>query len=184
MNNAEEFLSFVAKNEKRLKRNLKKNITYDESIFDDVFQTTVVKIYDSIVKNDKMVDNFEQYFFISSKFEYILHDNRNKKKKNITDNIDDIRENLCDESFNENEAREIGDLLSQLKKYLIENYGETNTNIILDYFQMKSEGICSYKKIADEYNLPTKIVCSLIQKCKEDENIKNFYKKYKTIKAE
>lgn len=181
MNNANEFLSFIAKNEKRLKHNLKKNITYDANIFDDVFQNTIVKVYDSIVKNDRIVEDFERYFFISSKFEYILQDNRAKKAKNVTDDIESAKD-ICFEDSNENTDEEMCALLSELTSYLKENYGETNAAIFLDYFQMKSEKKCSYKKIADDYNLPTKIVCKLINGIKSDENVTRlFYNKYKSI---
>ena len=65
-----EFLDFVVKNEKRLKKNLMKNITYDENIFDDVFHDTILKVYETIVtKGDECnIKDYEQYFFIASKF--------------------------------------------------------------------------------------------------------------------
>lgn len=183
MNNGREFLDYIAKNERRLKKNLRKNITYDDAIFDDVFQNTVIKVYESIVRNDKMVDNFEQYFFISSKFEYILHDNRSKKKKNITDNIDDINW-LYDEEYRD-DSEQINELYDEIKSYLRENYGETNSKIILSYFSKKSNGKCSYKEIAEKFNFPCKVIIALINTVRNDVELNDRYlKKYKQIKEE
>lgn len=184
MNNGREFLEFIAHNEKRLKKNLRKNITFDENIFDDVFQTTVIKVYDSIVKNDKIVDDFEQYFFISSKFEYILHDNRSKKKKNITDNIDDLNWLADDEEY-QDDSEEISELCNELKSYLRENYGETNSKIITSYFSKKTDEKCSYKEIADKYGVPLKGVIHVIDTVRNDVILNDeFKKKYKQIKEE
>ena len=66
-----EFLKYVGDNIERLKHNLRKNITYDEDIFDDVIQDSIIKVYNAIM-NGTRIDDFEQYFFIASKFEYIL----------------------------------------------------------------------------------------------------------------
>ena len=42
----QQFLNYVGQNIKRLKKNLKKNITYDDGLFDDVFQESIIKIYE------------------------------------------------------------------------------------------------------------------------------------------
>ena len=85
----QQFLNYVGQNIKRLKKNLKKNITYDDGLFDDVFQESIIKIYDSIVKNNKDVGDYEKYFFISSKFNYIIRQNQERKRINNRINIDD-----------------------------------------------------------------------------------------------
>lgn len=88
---AQEFLEYVAKNEKRLKKNLRKNITYDPYIFDDVFQDSIIKVYDSIM-NGTVIEDFEKYFFIASKFSYFNADNKNKR--NIKQNDRDLLWNI------------------------------------------------------------------------------------------
>ena len=170
MNNAREFLQYIADNERRLKHNLKKNITYDDALFDDVFQTTIIKVYDSIVKNDKMVDDFERYFFISSKFEYILKDNRKKKANAITDDVDAAKF-ICDSTVDEEYDSELCELLTTLKQYLFNAYGEFESNVFLDYYTMKADKKCSYKMIADEYGISIKDTCRIIKKIKSDEYI-------------
>ena len=86
----QEFLQFVADNEARLKKNLRKNITYNEDIFDDVFQDSIIKVYNAIEKGARIKD-FEQYFFIASKFCYINQDNKSKNRLKNED-----REIFCD----------------------------------------------------------------------------------------
>ena len=88
---AQEFLEYVAKNEKRLKKNLRKNITYNEELFDDVFQDSIIKVYDSIM-NGTIIEDFEKYFFIASKFTYFNADNKNKR--NIKQNDRDLLFNI------------------------------------------------------------------------------------------
>lgn len=179
MNNGHEFLEFVAKNEGRLKRNLRKNVTYDNDIFDDVFQTAIVKVYDSIVRNDKWIDDFEQYFFISTKFEYILHDNRARKAKAIHDKIDAIS-TMYDEERDEERDEEIADIVKRLEDYLIKIYGERDADIFLRYYRMKSQDRCSYIDISEMTGLSIKTVTEIIQKIKADENLQDvFYAQYK-----
>ena len=80
-----EFLEYVAKNEAKLKKNLRKNITYNPELFDDVFQDTIIKVHNAIMKGQR-IEDFEKYFFIASKFQYINEDNKDKKRKQNSDN--------------------------------------------------------------------------------------------------
>lgn len=169
---AREFLEYVAKNEKRLKKNLRKNITYNPDIFDDVFQDTILKVYDSIM-NGTVIEDFEKYFFIASKFSYFNADNKNKRdiKQNDRDilfnishgmennrgDISDDCKRLIDSTTEEDgewkEIEERNDNINILFKYLSKRLNEVFTpaeaDIYLIYFKLKSEkaGI-SYHKLA------------------------------------
>lgn len=172
MHNANEFLKFVADNETRLKQNLKKNVTYDSDIFDDVFQTSIIKIYNSMVKNDLHIDDFEKYFFIGSKFEYINTDNKRKKLRNVCEDessahsiIDDVRED---------KSEVISEIYKSTEKYLRDTYGERQAEIYLAYHWLRIEsGRTSYKYISAEYEMSVKEVSAIIRSINADFKSKN-----------
>lgn len=168
MNNAREFLDYIAANEERLKRNLRKNISYDSEIFDDVFQNTIIKIYNSIVKNDRWVENFEKYFFIASKFEYILTDNRRKKAKKIHLEVSDKQREILDESDEILESEEaVSKKYKRFVEYLHDEFSKEEADVYLAYYLRRVVNRrTSYQQIADEFNLTLKEVSQIIQKIK------------------
>lgn len=176
---ARDFLEYVAKNEKRLKKNLRKNITYDEDIFDDVFQDSILKVYDRIMKGERIKD-FEQYFFIASKFHYINTDNKNKKMKNCSDRnlisyfneSDDKSERFLTYDNGWQMQEEKNEQINKLFKYLSEKLSEvflpSECDIFLIYYRLKSEkaGI-SYKKLAKITDKSTQEITDIIKKIKK-----------------
>lgn len=170
----QQFLEFVAKNEKRLKKNLKKNITYDEDIFDDVFQDSILKVYERIMKGERIKD-FEQYFFIASKFHYINTDNKNKKMKNCSDrnlisyfNESDFLTYDNQWKLQEEKNEQINKLFKYLSKKLSEVFLPSECDIFLIYYRLKSEkaGI-SYKKLAKITDKSTQEITDIIKKIKK-----------------
>lgn len=183
---AREFLEYVAKNEARLKKNLRKNITYNENIFDDVFQSTIIKVYDRIMKGT-IVKDFEQYFFIASKFEYINEDNKIKKRLKVEDreiDTDDDRFAEEDNAWKIKEERNenINDLFKFLSKRLNEVFTPAEADIFLIYYRLKSEkaGI-SYHKMVKITGRKFSEISQIIQKIKKfirtDEAIIEYKKK-------
>jgi len=202
---AHDFLEYVAKNEKRLKKNLRKNITYNEDIFDDVFQDTIIKVYDSIM-NGTVIEDFEKYFFIASKFGYFNADNKNKR--NIKDNDREILFNIshgigmeltkgCDDdarrvmdcSVDDDEWKEkeeknerINELFKFISERLNKSFTPAETDIFLIYYRLKSEkaGI-SYEKLAKITGRSFSEISQTIQKLKkfirDDEEINEYKKK-------
>ena len=202
---AREFLEYVAKNEKKLKKNLRKNITYDQFIFDDVFQDTILKVYNRIMKGE-IIKDFEQYFFIASKFQYINEDNKNKKRnashdnellwrishgyENNKNNLSDDGKRLIDEmavdddewKVNEEKNDNINDLFKFLAKRLNEVFTPAEADIFLIYYRLKSEKSgMSYKKMTKITGRSFSEISSIIQKIKkfikEDEEINEYKKK-------
>ena len=189
---AREFLDFVVKNEKRLKKNLAKNVTYDPWIFDDVFQDTILKVHKIITQNHRHIDDFEQYFFIASKFTYIGADNKRKKKIASEDRdffwnvMQPAREKTVQQSdlrkymeewtvdlvpeIEEQEERnaKINELMEYLQLKLEEHYSARDVDIFLIYYRLKSEkkGI-SYAKLAKILGIEEKEVKNVITKLKE-----------------
>ena len=183
---AREFLEYVARNEARLKKNLKKNITYNPDIFDDVFQDTIIKVYDRIMKGT-IVKDFEQYFFIASKFEYINEDNKIKKRQKVEDreiDTDDDRFAEEDNAWKVKEERNenINDLFRFLSKRLNEVFTPAEADIFLIYYRLKSEkaGI-SYHKMVKITGRKFSEISQIIQKVKkfikEDKEIIEYKKK-------
>ena len=182
----QEFLQFVAKNEARLKKNLKKNITYNPDIFDDVFQDTIIKVYDRIMKGT-IVKDFEQYFFIASKFQYINEDNKVKKRLKVEDREIDTDDDRFAEEDNgwkikEERNENINELFRFLSKRLNEVFSPAEADIFLIYYRLKSEkaGI-SYKKMTKITGRSFSEISQIIQRCKrfikEDEEIIEYKRK-------
>lgn len=202
---AREFFDFVEKNEKRLKRNLRKNITYDENIFDDVFQDAVIKVYEKIMDGTH-IDNFENYFFIASKFLYINTQNKERKKQekddrnllwNISHGLENNRGDISDDAKrcidviavedNEWEKKEeknenINKLFKFISNKLNKVFSPAECDIYLIYFRLKSEkaGV-SYEKMAKITGRSFSEISQIIQKVKkfvrQDQEIQDLKKK-------
>lgn len=201
---AREFLEYVSMNEKRLKKNLRKNITYNEDIFDDAFQDTILKVYDSIM-NGTVIEDFEKYFFIASKFSYFNADNKNKRNiknndndilwrishgyetngSDITDDAKRLMSEICVEDDEWQKKEDKNDNINKLFKFISKRLNEVFTpaecDIYLIYFRLKSEkaGV-SYKKMAKITNRSFGEISQIIQKLKKyvknDEEINNMKK--------
>ena len=181
-----EFLKYVGDNIDRLKHNLRKNITYDPDIFDDVIQDSIIKVYNAI-QNGSRIDDFEQYFFIASKFEYITRDNKkkNRLKQDDRDTLSRISHGMIDDIFQsdddswrdkEEKSDKINELFRFLSQRLNEVFSPVECDIFLIYYRLKSEknGI-SYKKMA---KITDKSVQEITQTIK---TIKKFIKGDKII---
>ena len=186
----QEFLQYVAKNEARLKKNLKKNITYNPDIFDDVFQETILRVHSAIM-NGTRIDDFEQYFFIASKFCYINEQNKERKKQensdrdilwNISHGYETNRNDVSNDAkrilegiaVEDNEWRiqeerneRINELMKYLSKKLNEVFTPAETDIFLIYYRLKSEkaGV-SYQKMAKITGRSFSEISQIIQKIK------------------
>lgn len=202
---AKEFFDFVEKNEKRLKKNLRKNITYDENIFNDVFQDAVIKVYEKIMDGTH-IDDFESYFFIASKFLYINAQNKDRKKNeknnrdllwrishgyesNNGDMTDDAKRVIDaiavddDEWMNKEIKNEnINKLFKFISEKLNKVFSPAECDIYLIYFRLKSEkaGV-SYEKMAKITGRSFSEISQIIQKVKKyvkaDEEINEYKKK-------
>lgn len=159
---AKEFLIYVSENIDLLKNNLKKNITLDNDIFDDSFNETIIKIYDSIIKNGTNVQDFKQYFFIASKWTYVLNDNKNKKKKEceIRGMFEDEKFDFYEENNDEEQTyNKTTEALTRLKDLIIGDFTEQQADIYLTYMQMKAmRKQTSYSSIAEQFNISKKEV--------------------------
>lgn len=204
----DDFFKYIIDNEKELQKALKKNITYDPDIFDDVTCNTIVRIAEYIMKNEIRIDNFKYFFFICAKREYIAEQN---KKRGLTNNSNrDFFDNIFnglekrekqedldiyysmlnnDEDImaEETKADKVHRLFEYLEKKLNETFLPDEADIFLIYFRLKSEkkGI-SYKKMAMLTDKDLKYITNVIKKIKkyikESEEIQN--KKIEIMKSD
>lgn len=171
MNEAElkgqNFLNYVAANEKRLRKNLKKNITFDGDLFDDIFQDSIIKVYNSIVKNNKDVADYEQYFFTASKFNYILKQNSERERIRKRINIEDYtRSNdIEDEKYDDDEG-ETTSKLDSIKEIISNEFGLENCELYFDYMLIKVQGGMSYTKFAKQTGVPVSKISEIVSRIK------------------
>lgn len=185
---ARKFLQYIADNMPKLRKALAKNITYNEDLFDDAIQESILKIYNSIIKNGTDIDDYEQYFFIVSKYTYIYCDN--KKKKADTLEVRDLFDNGSFDIYEDdenNEERFEGALtaIEKIRNHLIDEYGEEKADIYLTYINRKANGRCSYKSMSKEYKMSVREISAIINEIKshvnDSETIKKIKKDYKEI---
>lgn len=169
-----KFLEYVAQNDKRLRRNLRKNITFDEGLFDDIFQDSIIKVYNSIVKNNKDIDDYEQYFFTSSKFNYILKQNSERERIKKRINIDDYIQNKDIEQEDYSEINSLC-LLNDIREVIEDEFGTTNSDLYFDYMILKVEGGMSYNRYSQLKGIPVSKISDIVSR------IKNFCKKHTKI---
>lgn len=173
---AKDFLNYIAQNEKDLKYILAKNITFDKDIFDDVFNDTIIKVYNSILKNGTDVSDYKNYFYMALKWQYVLQHNRHTKYKNSSvrdyfDNNDIIEE----ETDEEERFNKIVDTIETIKDEIKAKYGEWYTTVFFEYYQSKATEGCSYNKLAAKLGISAKQIQMIIREIKqfvaEDETI-------------
>ena len=185
---AQKFLEYIGDNLPRLKKNLKKNITYNEDIFDDVLQESILKIYNSIIKNGTEITDYERYFYITSKFTYIYRDNKRKHsdEQEVRDLFNNGEFDVCDDE-NDDEERFNNTLnaLDKIKQNLTDEFGEMNTTVYLDYMNLKANNGTSYKVISNKYGLSVSEISRIINEIRvyisdssEIEKIKSEYNQF------
>ena len=167
-----DFYQYIIRNEKQLKQEVRKNITYEEELFDEAYSDTIVKVANAILVNHKVIEDFRYYFFISFKQNFIqLQNKRRKIDKLKTYGYKDC-EGLINEDYdNEERYDRIKILFKWLSDYLEEYFPPNEVDIYIVYYFLKvGKNRVSYKKMADIYDVELKYITNVIQ------NIKRFVK--------
>lgn len=154
-NNADEFLKYVADNSQQLKRNLRKNITFDGELFDDIFGETIIKCYDSIVKQNMFVEDFEKFFFIASKFNFIQAQNKKRRQESRRIDIEDYRQKeVAEEQEEADEERPVPTKYIKVCETLSQYFGDDRKNLFLDFYNQKVSGNpVNLEELSDKYSL-------------------------------
>jgi len=182
-----DFMMYVWNNHAELCKAIKKNITMDDELFDDVTADTLCRIGEYIMNKHVFVKDFKGLFFLSAKRQFIAEQNkkRDKLKRDNRDFFDNIfnglekREDKNDLSIyydmiesNELEVEIKAERTHKLFKYLEDKLNEVfegnEVDIFLIYFRLKSEkkGI-SYKKLAKIMDKDVKYITKTIVKIKK-----------------
>lgn len=79
------FMMYVWNNLDKLNYALRKNITYDPEIYDDVTADTLVRIAEYILRKHVFIKDFKGMFFLSAKRQYIAEQNKKRDKESRED---------------------------------------------------------------------------------------------------
>ena len=167
-----DFYQYIIRNEKQLKQEVRKNITYEEELFDEAYSDTIVKVANAILVNHKIIEDFRYYFFISFKQNFIQLQNKKRKIDKLKTYGYKDCEGLIIENFdNEERYERIRILFKWLSDYLEEHFPPNEVDIYIVYYFLKvGKNRVSYKKMADIYDVELKYITNVIQ------NIKRFVK--------
>ena len=167
-----DFYQYIIRNEKQLKQEVKKNITYEEELFDEAYSDTIVKVANAILVNHKVIEDFRYYFFISFKQNFIQLQNKKRKIDKLkTYGYKDCEGLIIEDFDNEERYERIRILFKWLSDYLEEHFPPNEVDIYIVYYFLKvGKNRVSYKKMADIYDVELKYITNVIQ------NIKRFVK--------
>jgi hypothetical protein len=167
-----DFYQYIIRNEKQLKQEVRKNITYEEELFDEAYSDTIVKVANAILVNHKVIEDFRYYFFISFKQNFIQLQNKKRKIDKLkTYGYKDCEGLIIEDYDNEERYERIRILFKWLSDYLEEHFPPNEVDIYIVYYFLKvGKNRVSYKKMADIYDVELKYITNVIQ------NIKRFVK--------
>lgn len=167
-----DFYQYIIRNEKQLKQEVRKNITYEEELFDEAYSDTIVKVANAILVNHKIIEDFRYYFFISFKQNFIQLQNKKRKiDKMKTYGFKDCEGLIIEDFDNEERYERIRILFKWLADYLEQHFPPNEVDIYIVYYFLKvGKNRVSYKKMADIYDVELKYITNVIQ------NIKRFVK--------
>lgn len=173
-----DFYQYIIRNEKQLKQEVRKNITYEEELFDEAYSDTIVKVANAILVNHKIIEDFRYYFFISFKQNFIQLQNKKRKIDKLKTYGFKECEGLIIEDFdNEERYERIRILFKWLADYLEQHFPPNEVDIYIVYYFLKvGKNRVSYQKMADIYDVELKYITNVIQ------NIKRFVKNDEIIK--
>ena len=167
-----DFYQYIIRNEKQLKQEVRKNITYEEELFDEAYSDTIVKVANAILVNHKVIEDFRYYFFISFKQNFIQLQNKKRKIDKLkTYGYKECEGLIIEDYDNEERYDRIRILFKWLSDYLEEHFPPNEVDIYIVYYFLKvGKNRVSYKKMADIYDVELKYITNVIQ------NIKRFVK--------
>ena len=197
----DDFMLYVWENRDELNKAIKKNITMDDELFEDVTADTLARIGEYIINKKQFIRDFKSMYFMAAKRQFIAEQNKKRDRlkfsnRDFFDNIFnglekrekksdlDVYYDMLDDDVMDGERK--AERTHRLFKYLEEKLNEVfegnEVDIFLIYFRLKSEkkGI-SYKKLGDIMDKDVKYITKTIVKIKkyikESEEINEMKKK-------
>ena len=183
----DDFMLYVWENRDELNKAIKKNITMDDELFEDVTADTLARIGEYIINKKQFIRDFKSMYFMAAKRQFIAEQNKKRDRlkfsnRDFFDNIFnglekrekksdlDVYYDMLDDDVMDGERK--AERTHRLFKYLEEKLNEVfegnEVDIFLIYFRLKSEkkGI-SYKKLADIMDKDVKYITKTIVKIKK-----------------
>ena len=183
----DDFMLYVWNNRDELNKAIKKNITMDDELFEDVTADTLARIGEYIINKKQFIRDFKSMYFMAAKRQFIAEQNKKRERlkcsnRDFFDNIFnglekrekksdlDVYYDMLDDDVMDGERK--AERTHRLFKYLEEKLNEVfegnEVDIFLIYFRLKSEkkGI-SYKKLADIMDKDVKYITKTIVKIKK-----------------
>lgn len=183
----DDFMLYVWNNRDELNKAIKKNITMDDELFEDVTADTLARIGEYIINKKQFIRDFKSMYFMAAKRQFIAEQNKKRDRlkcsnRDFFDNIFnglekrekksdlDVYYDMLDDDVMDGERK--AERTHRLFKYLEEKLNEVfegnEVDIFLIYFRLKSEkkGI-SYKKLADIMDKDVKYITKTIVKIKK-----------------
>ena len=176
MNNAlkrgEEFLNYIGENQKELYNLFKKGVPYNPDNYNDCFNDSILKVYDTIIKNDAIIKDYKNYFFMTLKFTILQEIKKQKPNIDINDCKDILNE--IDEDYIEYSTYKY----SEIKKLVYQEFGKEDSDLFFDFMQKKYENGMSYSKYSEITGLKFQEIYKIISKIKKylkSKEIKKIY---------
>ena len=193
----DDFMLYVWNNLDSLNYALRKNITYDPEIYDDVTADTVCRISEYIVNKKVFIKDFKG-MFLSAKRQYVAEQNKKREREKKSDreyftkldealgryydyiedgdsaeytvNQPNLDMFLDDDNVmaDELKAERTHELFKYLEEELNKQFEGNEVDIFLIYFRLKSERKgVSYRKLADIMDKDVKYITRTIVKIKK-----------------
>lgn len=177
----EDLWKYLSENEKQIKYELKKNITYDQKLFDDVYNDTIIKVYDA-VKRGKDIEDIRMYFFISFKFNYIQAQNKARRLRDKESQIDPVILDITDNEYTEAYAEKVNDFFNYIREELDKHFEPFEVDLFVIYHKLKcGANKISYRKLSQITSVSMGVIVNTIQKLrkfvKESEKINEMKKR-------
>lgn len=168
MSEGQKFLEWYADNFEAIQKAIRKNITYDEDLFEDVIGDTVIKVYESIEKGTEVQD-YKNFFFISCKFNYINAQNKQRARQAMQDRDFIGWGDIEDEpNIKEDRVNAIKELYQYIADYIEDYFPSNEVDLFIIYYKLKSEGSnISYAKMSSITGQSVSYITKTLKKIKE-----------------
>lgn len=161
----DEFYGYISANYQQTRYEVLKNVTYDEDLFDDCYNDTVIKVA-KVISEGKQIEDIRYYFFISLKWNYINAQNRKRREqKRFTSDFTDTYED-CE--YSEERYNRVMELWDFISARLEDNFSAGEVDVYLIYYRLKCTGrSLSYRKLSEITGIPVKDITNIIQRIKK-----------------
>lgn len=168
LSEADKFLVWYAENQNEIKRALRKNITFDEELFEDILSDSLIKVYEKI-KTGTEVKSYKDYLFISAKWNFINEQNKLRKRQKQHDrdflSYGDIEDEI---NIRDKRVTAINTLYKYIADYIEDYFPSNEVDLFIIYMKLKSESSSmSYQKMSDITGQPVSYITKTIKKIKE-----------------